>query len=225
MSSAATEAAVRLPTEPLAAPTQDRRFDLFLVSFLLLFLELSSIRWFGSTVVFLTFFTNLVLMASFLGMYNYYRQGWIVGRAEKTIEKVFGTKPVVIALPYTDEITPGGSTAGSVTFLIAGKPGCKALEAVRAKFQEIARQPAAGRRFRLEYRRGDPGGIVREPVAGPGVQPPDPGGGRVLRALGAPAAAGRRPGADAAGGGVTDNGRIAELDGRILAAPGARQHQ
>jgi SAM-dependent methyltransferase len=41
--------------------------DLFLISFLLLFFELACIRWFGSTVVFLTFFTNLVLMACFLG--------------------------------------------------------------------------------------------------------------------------------------------------------------
>ena len=38
------------------------------VSFAILFLELASIRWFGSTVIFLTFFTNLVLMACFLGM-------------------------------------------------------------------------------------------------------------------------------------------------------------
>jgi hypothetical protein len=32
--------------------------DLFLISFLILFFELAAIRWFGSTVVFLTFFTN-----------------------------------------------------------------------------------------------------------------------------------------------------------------------
>ena len=37
-------------------------------SFLILFLELSCIRWFGSTVIFLTFFTNIILMACFLGM-------------------------------------------------------------------------------------------------------------------------------------------------------------
>lgn len=40
---------------------------LFLVSFLILFLELACIRWFASTVIFLSFFTNLVLMACFLG--------------------------------------------------------------------------------------------------------------------------------------------------------------
>src|SRR5919112_219745 len=42
--------------------------ELFLISFVILFFELACIRWFGSTVVFLTFFTNLVLMATFLGM-------------------------------------------------------------------------------------------------------------------------------------------------------------
>ena len=45
-----------------------RLLDLFLVSFTLLFFELTCIRWFASTVIFLTFFTNLVLMACFLGL-------------------------------------------------------------------------------------------------------------------------------------------------------------
>ena len=44
------------------------RFDLFLISFLTLFLELACIRWFPSHVLFLTFFTNTVLLACFLGM-------------------------------------------------------------------------------------------------------------------------------------------------------------
>ncbi|HYR33116.1 MAG TPA: hypothetical protein VEQ87_02375, partial [Burkholderiales bacterium] len=42
--------------------------DLFLISFLILFFELAAIRFFGGTVVFLTFFTNIVLLACFLGM-------------------------------------------------------------------------------------------------------------------------------------------------------------
>src|SRR5262245_29504545 len=44
------------------------RFNLFLVSFLILFLELAAIRWFPSHVLFLTFFTKTVLLACFLGM-------------------------------------------------------------------------------------------------------------------------------------------------------------
>ena len=49
--------------DPVSAPTRLRRpyLDLFLVSFLILFFELACIRWFGSTVIFLTFFTNIVL--------------------------------------------------------------------------------------------------------------------------------------------------------------------
>jgi spermidine synthase len=58
------------PTDPAPrAMSRGRNYlDLFLVSFLILFLELACIRWFGSTVQFLTYFTNLVLLACFLGM-------------------------------------------------------------------------------------------------------------------------------------------------------------
>jgi hypothetical protein len=42
--------------------------DLFLISALFLFLELTFIRWFPAEVLFLTFFTNTVLLASFLGL-------------------------------------------------------------------------------------------------------------------------------------------------------------
>ncbi len=65
--------------EPPARPTPDadraatpahRRalVELSLASFLVLFFELTCIRWFGSVVLFLTFFTNVVLMACFLGV-------------------------------------------------------------------------------------------------------------------------------------------------------------
>jgi len=42
--------------------------DLFLASFVVLFLELACIRWFPAHVLYLTFFTNLVLLGCFLGM-------------------------------------------------------------------------------------------------------------------------------------------------------------
>src|ERR1700741_1235718 len=44
------------------------RTDVFVASVLVLFLELACIRWFPAHVLYLTFFTNLVLLASFLGM-------------------------------------------------------------------------------------------------------------------------------------------------------------
>ncbi len=43
-------------------------FELFLISVIILFLELASIRWFPAHVLYLTFFTNVVLLACFLGM-------------------------------------------------------------------------------------------------------------------------------------------------------------
>jgi spermidine synthase len=42
--------------------------NLFLTGFLVLFMELASIRWFAANVIFLQFFTNVVLLACFLGM-------------------------------------------------------------------------------------------------------------------------------------------------------------
>src|SRR5437763_7909687 len=55
--------------QPGLALMRDRAaFDLFLVSWLVLFLDLACIRWFPSHVLFLTFFTNIVLLAGFVGM-------------------------------------------------------------------------------------------------------------------------------------------------------------
>ncbi|HKI18958.1 MAG TPA: hypothetical protein VKA15_13815, partial [Isosphaeraceae bacterium] len=64
------KAAPRSLIKAHAGPVQARSTytDLFFISFAVLFLELACIRWFGSAVMFLTFFTNLVLMACFLGM-------------------------------------------------------------------------------------------------------------------------------------------------------------
>ena len=45
-----------------------QRIDLFVASVLVLFLELACIRWFPAHVLFLTFFTNVMLLASFLGI-------------------------------------------------------------------------------------------------------------------------------------------------------------
>ncbi len=57
---------------PNAIPTSLSRFrqgfELFLISLIILFLELAAIRWFPAHVLYLTFFTNVVLLASFLGM-------------------------------------------------------------------------------------------------------------------------------------------------------------
>ena len=44
------------------------RVRLFLLSFLMLFVELALIRWTGSNVVYLSYFSNFVLLGSFLGV-------------------------------------------------------------------------------------------------------------------------------------------------------------
>src|SRR3954451_17185059 len=53
---------------PVTPSTARSAVDLFLISLLLLFLELACIRWLPAHVLFLTFFTNVVLLACFLGM-------------------------------------------------------------------------------------------------------------------------------------------------------------
>jgi spermidine synthase len=68
-------------------------------------------------------------------MYNFYRQGWVVGRLAKMAEEVFGAKPLVISLPYRERIEPGDSQSGLITFLLVGSDS-KRLEAIRAKFEK-----------------------------------------------------------------------------------------
>jgi spermidine synthase len=56
------------PADAAGAARPRPAVDLFVVSGLILFLELASIRWFAAHVLFLTFFTNVVLLACFVGM-------------------------------------------------------------------------------------------------------------------------------------------------------------
>jgi hypothetical protein len=58
-----------LPLENAPSPGATRLrpyIELFLIGFTILFFELACIRWFASSVIFLTFFTNIVLLACFL---------------------------------------------------------------------------------------------------------------------------------------------------------------
>lgn len=58
-----------MPTDNPANVTRLRDgFELLLISLIILFFELACIRWFPAHVLYLTFFTNVVLLASFLGM-------------------------------------------------------------------------------------------------------------------------------------------------------------
>lgn len=59
---------IPLPNATSTSSRYRRAFELFLISLVILFLELAAIRWFPAHVLYLTFFTNVVLLASFLGM-------------------------------------------------------------------------------------------------------------------------------------------------------------
>jgi len=66
-------------------------------------------------------------------MYNYFRQGWVVGRLAKIAEEVFGSKPLVISLPYRSNIRPDDSQMDHFTFLFVGRDPAR-LAALAAKF-------------------------------------------------------------------------------------------
>jgi SAM-dependent methyltransferase len=70
-------------------------------------------------------------------MYNYYRQGWVVGRLAQTAEEVFGTKPIVISLPYKERIASGDDDRFSFTFLLVGSDS-KRLAAIRAQLEKTS---------------------------------------------------------------------------------------
>ena len=61
-------AALPRASETSLTGARTHALNLFLTGFLVLFLELASIRWFAATVIFLQFFTNVVLLSCFLGM-------------------------------------------------------------------------------------------------------------------------------------------------------------
>ncbi|HJW74923.1 MAG TPA: spermidine synthase [Thermoleophilia bacterium] len=75
-----------------AAPAHHRRqLRLLLLSFLMLFLELMLIRWAAANVMYVAYFTNFVLLASFLGIgVGFLRAG---SRSDH-----FGQAPVVLAV-------------------------------------------------------------------------------------------------------------------------------
>jgi SAM-dependent methyltransferase len=53
-----------------------------------------------------------------LVLYNYYSQGWIVGRLQKTLAAVFGREPVVLGVPYRESI--GDGPGSELTIMMAG---------------------------------------------------------------------------------------------------------
>src|SRR5262249_24260768 len=71
-----------------------------------------------------------------LVVYNYYRQGWVVGRLAKLTERVFGAEPIVFTLPHRDVIVPQDSRGHVLSFLLVGIDRSAAMGAIRAQLQE-----------------------------------------------------------------------------------------
>jgi len=87
-------------TRPLAGPT----VQLFLTSFTLLFVELTLIRWIPSLVTYVGFFSNFLLMASFLGI----GLGILLGRRGGSL--VASPFPVLLLATIA---SPGSGSAAS----------------------------------------------------------------------------------------------------------------
>lgn len=118
-------------------PERDARLDLFCISFVILFFELACIRWFGSTVIFLTFFTNLVLMACFLGM----SVGLLTARQSK--DYLLGLVPLTLLAIVLATLTLGAYESFSKVKIDVGG---------QASPQQIY--------FGTEYRANDPSRVV-----------------------------------------------------------------
>ena len=67
-------------------------------------------------------------------MYNFYRQGWVVGRLVKLAESVFGSRPIVISVPHQDMIHQNDNLRGQLTFLLVGNGTSEVIESIRSKF-------------------------------------------------------------------------------------------
>jgi SAM-dependent methyltransferase len=67
-------------------------------------------------------------------MYNFYRRGWVLCRLVKLVEKVFGSKPLVLTLPYQSVVSPDDNQGVSITFVLAGDRASSVLEAIRSQF-------------------------------------------------------------------------------------------
>jgi hypothetical protein len=86
---------------------------LILLSFLMLFVELGLIRWSGAYVVYLSFFTNFVLLASFLGV----GVGFLRARARGEIFRHFPLMLAALVLFLAVFPVQGGRVAGRLQFV------------------------------------------------------------------------------------------------------------
>ncbi|MGH2679875.1 MAG: spermidine synthase [Actinomycetota bacterium] len=99
--------------EQAGARDQPSPVRLVLLSFLMLFVELGLIRWSGAYVVYLSFFTNFVLLASFLGV----GVGFLRARARGDLFRLFPVLFAVLVLFLAVFPVEGGRVAGELRFV------------------------------------------------------------------------------------------------------------
>ena len=116
-------------------------------------------------------------------MYNFYRQGWVVGRLVKLAEKVFGSRPIVVSLPYQEVICARQQPARLHHVSARRRTGVRAVvESIRARFAAdeffwLNPQP----RFNVGSQRLWPGAAGRLSGSATGVHEDRPGRGRADR--------------------------------------------
>ena len=134
-----TQPATRASTGPGRGPTVRR---LLLGSFLMLFLELALIRWLGANVVHLSYFSNFVLLGSFLGI----GLGFLVSRRRWSVLPLAGpllAVTVVLVLVFPITIQRSGSDVIYFTSLgTTGPPATIALPVIFLLVAAVLAGPA-----------------------------------------------------------------------------------
>ena len=67
-------------------------------------------------------------------MYNFYRQGWVVGRLVRLAEAVFGGSPLVLSMPHQDVIAPDDDQRDRINLLMAGNGERTVVDSIRDRF-------------------------------------------------------------------------------------------
>lgn len=98
---------------PTVAPEGGSARTLVLLSFLMLFVELGLIRWSGAYIVYLSFFTNFVLLASFLGV----GVGFLRARVRGDLLRHFPGLLTALVLFLAVFPVQGGRVAGRLQFV------------------------------------------------------------------------------------------------------------
>jgi hypothetical protein len=67
--------------------------------------------------------------------YNYFRQGWIVGRIDKMAQSAFGAKPLVMSLPRVESISSTDNQFNRLTMVLSSAGGSR-LTAIQHRFEK-----------------------------------------------------------------------------------------